>query len=233
MALSVLSDASAAIDSRTLTWTILTLAIGDVVVVTVVTWDQPNTMNVPSGTGLSFTQRVAANAASKVRVYQWTAVASSGGSNVVVTSSVLAGGNSIHNGTLTLCPTADGYSLAGSPNVLSNAAAGTTPSGALAGVSGSLGIVALGDWNAVDGASRAWLVSAAEDLYQFSGGNSTQYIAHCTLTGASTTVGLSAPTAGTNYSIGAIEVLKSAGGAAARTKAKVYNRAAIVRASTF
>lgn len=211
MALTVLTDATIGQDQRTLSWTIPSLAIGDVVVVSAITWDQANTLNPPSGTGLSFTQRVAANAASKTRVYIWTAVASSGGSSVAVTCSVLAASNSIHNGALYHCPTADGYSLAASPNVASGTSVSTgAASIALTGVAGSLGIVAAGDWNGTSGASRAWLVSATEDLYQFSNTDTTHYAAHCTLTGASTTVGLSAPTTMV-WTIGAIEVLKSGG----------------------
>ncbi|MBA2952095.1 hypothetical protein GON03_18950 [Nocardioides sp. MAH-18] len=209
MALTVVSgNVAITQDQRTLSWTIPTLAVGDVVVVAAVTWDQANTLNPPSGTGLTFTQRLAANAASHTRVYIWTAVASSAGSSVVVTCSVLAASNSIHNGTLYVCPTADGYSLAATPNTATST---TGSSASLSGASGNLGIVAVGDWSGGSGASRAWLASAVEDMYQFSSTDSTQYGAHCDLTGATTSVGLSTPT-GASFTTGAIEILKSGGG---------------------
>ena len=209
MAVTVLTDASTAIDSRTLSWTIPTLATGDVVVVAAVTWDTASTLNPPSGTGLSFTERVNVSGSGKTRVYIWTAVASSGGSSVAVTSSVLAGGACVHTGACYQLPTGDGYSLAGSPNTLAATASGSSaPQGALTGTSGNLAVVAIGDWLATDGSSRAWLVSATEAYYTYSATNSTQYGARCTLTGASTTVGLSAPTTSA-WTIGALEVLKS------------------------
>ena len=180
MAVTVLTDASNAIDSRTLSWTIPTLATGDVVVVAAVTWDTASTLNPPSGTGLSFTERVNVAAATRTRVYIWTAVASSGGSSVAVTASVLAGGACIHTGACYQLPTGDGYSLAGSPNTLATTGSAGAPQGSLTGTSGNLALVAVGDWNAVDGASRAWLVSATEAYYTFSSTNSTQYGARCT-----------------------------------------------------
>jgi hypothetical protein len=232
MGLTVLTDASTAQDSRTLTWTIPSLAIGDVVVVKATTWDSANTQNPPAATGLSFTQQVNVSAATRTRVYIWTAVASSGGSNVVVTSSVLAGGASFHTGALTQCPTADGYSLAGSPNVASTTGASGAPSVALAGASGNLGIVAIGDWDGLSGSGRAWLASATEDMYAFDSGINTHYVGHATLTGASTTLGLSAPTM-TRWTIGAIEVLKSAGPAATRVPLIRRNRVPIIRGAHF
>jgi hypothetical protein len=211
MALSVLTDVTTASDSRTLSWTIPTLATGDVVVVSAVTWDQPNTLNVPSGTGLSFTQRAAPNASLRDRAYIWTATASSGGSSVVVTSSVLAGGSAVHNGCLYLCPTADGYSLGGTPNVVSLTLLTNQPGqGSLTGTSGSLAIVAAGEWNGVT-SSRTWLAATpTEDAFAYAGsGVNTQYFGHGTLTGASTTVGLSAPTTSCDFTVAAVEVLSS------------------------
>jgi hypothetical protein len=193
------------------------------------TWDPSSTLNVPSGPGLSFTQRAASGIATRTQNYIWTAVASSGGTSVVVTATHSAAA-SIHGGVLYVCPTADGYSLAATPNTLVTTSAG---SGALAGTAGSLGIFAVGDAGAVNGSTRAYLpVSSTDDLYTFSASDVTEYWAHCTLTGASTTVGLSSPSSTFFTTIG-IEVLFSGGGgAAARTKAKVSNRATILRAST-
>jgi hypothetical protein len=211
MALTVLTDVTTASNSRTLSWTIPTLATGDVVVISAVTWDQGNTQNVPTGTGLSFTQRVGANLAARDFGYIWTAVASSGGSSVVVSSSVLAGGASVHNGCLYLCPTADGYSLAGSPNVLSSTLpTNSAPNGNLAGTSGSLAIVAAGDYNGTS-TSRTWVAATpTEDAFAGAGaGINTQYFGHGTLTGATTQVGLSAPTTGVDATVAAIEVLFS------------------------
>jgi hypothetical protein len=210
VALTVVQDAAPAstANTRTLSWT-GTVAVGDVVVVTAETEDTAVTLGVPAGTGLTFTQRAAPTAATRTRPYIWTAVAASAGS-VTVTSTVSA--SAIHNGVMYICPTADGYSLAGTPNVVSIASGGTTGSGSLTGTAGSLYLVCVADWNGVNGSARAWASSGVEDLYQFSATNSTQYNAHGTCTGTSTTVGLTAPTTGCQFSIAAIEILKSAGG---------------------
>jgi hypothetical protein len=197
-------------DQRTLSWTLPTVAVGDVVAVAAMTWDQGNTLNAPTGTGLSFTLRAEVNFPNRTHLYIWTAVATSGGSSVVVTCSVLAATNSVHNGTAYVCPTADGYSLAATPNTATNTN-GTNPTTSLAGASGNLGIIIAGDWNAVNGSTRAWQGTVTEDMYQFSSGNSTQYGAHMTLTGATTTVGLSSPSTGVSPAIAAMEVLKSGG----------------------
>lgn len=219
MALTVLTDASATSDSRTLTWTIPTLASGDVVVVGVVTWDGANTQNAPSGTGLTFTQQLAVGTGFGCRVYLWTAVAASGGSSVAVTCSILAGGASMHNGTLWHCPTADGYSLAGSPNTLTvgatvNGQAGPTVTGNITGTSGSLACMVAGDCHGSDWSGRAWSASGTEDMYVRSATDSTQAAGHATLTGASTTIGLTGlPTGALSETrLIAVEVLKSGGG---------------------
>lgn len=206
MALVVLTDAAVAQNSRTLTWTIPTLAVGDVVVVTGIQWDTADTLNLPTGTGLSFTQRVNIAATGKQRHYIWTAVATSGGTNVVVTATASATA-SIHTGALYLCPTADGYSLAATPNVASGTANTSTPQLALAGTSGNLGIWTLGDWDASTTAPT-YLNSATQDYYVAQASFSTQLSAHNDLTGASTTLGVSAPTMA--WTIAAIEVIKSA-----------------------
>lgn len=214
MAITVLTDGAVTQDTRTLSWTIPNLSVGDVVSVAAITWDAGVTLNNPAGTGLSFgTPKVNAGSGSRTKVYEWAATASAGGTNVVVTCSVAAGGNSIHTGVCIVLPAADGYSLAATPNTAS-----ATPTGGsvgqvdLTGTANNIGIIAIGDWNGVNGSSRAWLMSATEDLYAFSSGNSTQYFAHCTLTGSTNTVGLSAPTTSTSFTVGAMEILKSAGG---------------------
>lgn len=212
MAITVVADATTTSDTRTLSWTIPTLASGDIVVVAAETWDNGITLANPSGTGLAFgAPKAVTNVASTCNAYVWAMAATAGGSSVVVTTAP-TGGTSIHNGWLYVCPTADGYSLAGSPHVLNSAPLAATLQGTLAGASGNLGIVVVADWNGTDGASRAWDLSATEDGYQFSSGNNTSYAGHCTLTGASQSVGLSAPTTGVTGSIAAIEILKSAGG---------------------
>lgn len=215
MAITVLTDGSVAVNTRTLSWTIPTLNTGDVVAVLAETWDQANTLNTPSGTGLSFpaTPNVEISASGRIHGYAWVDEASAGGTNVVVTCSVNAGGACIHTGVLLVLPAADGYSLAATPNTAIDATvgAGTAPSVSLSGASGNVGLILIGNWNGADLASRAWLASATEDLYARSAGDSSQLFGHADLTGASTTLGLSAPT-GNGYSIGAIEILKSAGG---------------------
>jgi hypothetical protein len=214
VAITVLTDGSITSDSRVLSFTIPTLAVGDVAVLSATTWDAGVTLPNPSGTGLAFgASLVNPGTGSHDKMYIWAMKATSGGSSVVVTVGAPSGA-SMHTGVLLVFPAADGYDLAGTPNVLGPAS--SAQSGSLTGTSGNYYVVSVGDWNGSSGASRAWLASATEDLYAFSSGTNTQYFAHGVLTGASTTVGLSAPSipAG-DASIGAIEVLKTAGGSAA------------------
>lgn len=210
MALTVLTDGSTVNNTRTLTWTIPGLAIGDVAVVVGSTWDAGDALlNTPTGTGLTFTQRVFRATTSKVYQSIWTAVASSGGSNVVVTSSQTTATATMHTGVLYHCPTADGYSLAGTPNTASAVvAASSPPQVALTGTSGNLGIGAIGDWAGNLLTGRAYVNTTTEDLAAIQ--DSTQVYFHQTLTGASTTVGLSTPDASA-WDILAIEVIKGAG----------------------
>lgn len=216
MALGVYTDVSVAINTRTLSWS-PTYVIGDVVVVCGMTWDPGDAqLNTPAGTGLTFAQRVVRTTAAKVYQSIWTAVASAGSSGAVTCSQTTATGN-IHSGLLYVCPAADGYSLAATPNSLSGVASGASaPQGSLAGASGSLGIGIIGDWSGTAlGAPRSYVGTATEDAYNQSTGDSTQLYWHQDLTGPSTTVGLTAPTTSSSWDIAAIEVLKSAGGPAA------------------
>lgn len=214
MAVSVFTDLASAQNSRTLSWTITSLALNDVVVVCAHTWDQPDTLGTPSGTGLSFTLRAEVNSAgSHTHAYIWTAVASSGGSSVVVTAT--AGSSSIHTGVLYQCPTADGYSLAATPNTFSgvSAGAGSAPTGSVTSTAGSLILANDGDW---DGAATAptYTGGGAEDGRMQSSGNSSHYYFHYTAAGSSTTIGMSAPLQ--RWSLAGMEVLKSAGASTTR-----------------
>lgn len=90
-----------------------------------------------------------------------------------------------------------------------------------------------GDFAAVSPAGAAYRSSATQDgLHNKSTGNYVAYYATQTAGSTGTqTVGLTAPT-GQTWNIVGIEI-QDAGGAAARVPAKVYNRAAIRRASTW
>lgn len=211
MAIEVYTDVTTGIDSRTLSCTIPTLVTNDVCVFVGITWDQTVTLANPSGTGLAFGSPIAlAQASNKSNVYIWGMKATSGGSSVAVTTAP-TGGNSMHNGWLYRFPTADGYDLAGSPNFLQQDGS-SNPNGSLSGANGNPFVVAVGDWSGTDGASRVWYQSATEDAYVFSSTNNTHYGAHGTLTGASTTVGLSTWPSGGNgfWTIAALEILYSA-----------------------
>lgn len=232
MAVTVLTDGAVTEDTRTLTWTIPTLATGDWVVVTAGTWDSGVTLNAPSGTGLTFTQQVNVTAAARPNAYIWSAQASSGGSSVVVTCSVAAGGNSHHSGVLYRFPTADGYSIAGTPNVATKTDNSGTPlSIALSGTSGSIGVFNGADWTGVT-TSPTWLGDGASDLNSLTSGSGSQYFGRQTLTGSSTTVGMSAPNTSGGQAVAAIEVLLSAG-AATRVPLVRRNRVPLIRGAHF
>lgn len=232
MAVTVLTDGAVTEDTRTLTWTIPTLATGDWVVVTAGTWDSGVTLNAPSGTGLTFTERANVSASARPRCYLWTAQASSGGSSVAVTCSVAAGGASHHSGVLYRFPTADGYSIAGTPNVASKTDNSGTPlSIALTGTSGSIGVFNGADWTGVT-TSPTWLGDGASDLNSLTSGSGSQYYGRQTLTGSSTTVGMSAPNTSGGQAVAAIEVLLSAG-AATRVPLVRRNRVPLIRGAHF
>lgn len=216
MAVTVLTDGSVVEDARTLTWTIPSLASGDVVVVVAETWDGSVTLAVPSGTGLTFTQRANITGGGKPNGYIWTAVASSGGSSVVVTTAP-TGGTSVHTGVLYQFPTADGYSLGGTPNTVTAVGdSATLPQASLTGASGNIGVTTTGDWNGNTGAVT-WLNSGTADLSAQTTGTGSQYYGRITLTGSTTTVGLSAPTSAGGWNLAAIEVIVSAPPASADT----------------
>lgn len=222
MAVTVLTDLSSANDSRTLSWTIPALAVGDVIVICAQTWDTADTLGTPSGTGLSFTLQAEVATGSHTHVYIWTAVASSGGTSVVVTATT--GTSSIHTGVLYQCPTVDGYALAGTPNTTtanSGGSGGLAPSASITTTSGNLVLAVDGDW---DGAATAptYTGTGTEDGKMQSSGNSSHYYFHDTAAGASTTVGMSAPLQ--RYAIAAVEVLKGAAGAVQTPSAGSFGR---------
>lgn len=209
MSIEVYTDLSVANDSRAPSCTIPTLVTNDVVAVVGFTWDSPVTLANPSGTGLNFGSInggapwvLNPGTGSRSFLAIWAMQATAGGSSIAVSTTV--SGSSMHGILVYRLPAADGYSLAATPNKL--APTSVAQSGSLTGATNNIGIVAVADWNGGTG-SRTWIGSNTEDAYTASSGNNTWYNSHYTLTGASTSVGLSAPASMSQANIGALEIL--------------------------
>lgn len=213
MAISVVTDISAAFDARNLSWSLGTLAVGDVIVCSMFTEDATFTQSAPTATGVTFTQRVADTTASHTADYVFTGVVTSAGAKTVTSTATGVGSVHMHGGVCVVLPTADGYSLAATPNTVDTRGSGG-PSGSITGTSAGNLIVGLsGDWAAVDGASRTYRGTTTEDGYMFASGRATAYFWHQTAAAGANTIGLSAPV-GQTYTIVGVEVLKSGGGTA-------------------
>lgn len=211
MAITVVTDLNNVQDSRDLSWNCGTLATGDIIVVTMATEDVADTMNAPTATGVTFTSRVADVTASHCATYVYTGVVTSGGAKTV--SAVRTVSSFFHGGVCTMFPTADGYSLAGSPNLTDTRGSGA-PSASITGTSaGNILVAVNADWAAVDGASRTYRGTVTEDGYaRPTAVIATHYYWHQTAASGTNTIGLTAPT-GQTYTTGGVEVL-FAGGAA-------------------
>jgi len=209
MALAFYTDATSAVDSRSLTWN-PSWSTNDVLVCLAATWDGANTQGTPSGGSLSWTLQNTIGSGFGVFMYVWTCVPGSGGSATITSAS--AGGNNVHTGELIVCPTADGYSLAGTPvqadsGDAGSGIAGSTPSINITGSAGSVFFGIAGDVNGTNWTTRSWNLSGTEDYYVFSNGNSTQATVHGSLTGGTDAFGLTGLPSGAQTRLAVIEVL--------------------------
>lgn len=163
-----------------------------------------------SGGGLSWTsqQNVFAVDYSQVRV--WTAVASST-TSFAVTFSRTGAGSYGFGGSVQVWRDSDGVGASAKTNVASGAPTlDLTTTQANSAI-----VVSVGDWNAVDGASRTWRTNAGaltEEVYYYDGVSGTYYDGYHADAGAVGTyaVGLSAP-GGQKYAIIALEVKGTSG----------------------
>jgi hypothetical protein len=189
-------------------------------------------MNAPTATGVTFTQRQVDSTASSCWAGLYTGVVNTGGA-ITVTSTPTTANSRMHGGVAVVCPAADGYSLAATPNSVDSHNAGpATPSATINDATGSLLVACNGDWNAVDGASRAYLGTVAEDSYVRNATAATFYFWHQTAVGpTSDTIGLSTP-GGQRYTVLAVEVLAPAA-AAVTPQPIVAPSAAAMRAATW
>lgn len=114
-----------------------------------------------------------------------------------------------------MCPTADGYSLPGTVNIADSGDAGsgitgTSPSINMVGTSGNTFLLAAADVNGTNWTTRSWSLSATEEYYAFSNGNSTQAVADGALTGGTDALGLTGLPAGAQTRLMAIEIAQGA-----------------------
>lgn len=218
MALTVVTDITNAQDTRSLSWNCGTCAVGDIIVVNMATEDSTIRMNAPTATGVTFTQRVADITASQAWVAVFTGVVTGAGAKTVTATQSVTPSSwtlKLHGGVAVVCPTADGYSLAGSPVTTDTRGTGA-PSAAMTCTANSLICAVSSDWAAVDGSGRTYRGTTTEDGYQFKSGVATAYFWHQTASSGSNTIGLTAP-AGQTFTVAGVEVLgpAAAGGATA------------------
>jgi hypothetical protein len=207
VAISVVVDVTNVSDTRDLSWALGTLAVGDIIVVTMVTDDVGNMlMNAPTATGVTFTQRISDVTGSHCFGSVHTGVVTSGGAITVAATPSQNTTARHHGGVCTVFPTADGYTLAATPNTADahpaasgapvaviNDAAGTdtiglvVPGGqtytlvaveVLAATGPSYIVAANADWVTVDGASRVYRGTVIEDNYSRVSARGTFYFWH-------------------------------------------------------
>lgn len=188
---------------------------GDLITVWGWTSDNANTLSAVTATGLTMTNRLTSNVASRVKMYLWTTIAGSGSSSVFASTASFDGGIAVKvyrgTGTLSLGTISSlGSGTTGGPNVSYTI---TTV--------GSLVDGGWGDWNAIAGA-RTYrttnLGTATEDNYFTSGTFATVASWHNAATTASgaQTIGLTAPSA-TAWLCAGIEIIESGGGGGGST----------------
>ena len=201
-----------------------TTAAGDLLVVAAVTADQLTQLtSPPTGNSLTYTLAQSITVASSCQVYGWTATDATGGTGWTLSVSETGTGAPPWGFNALRFSGSDGF----------GASAKTGPTAGAASLNitttqdNSAVVVMIGDWAAVDGASRTWLTvngtapSAAngfEKTYFRDTVNYGVYIAYYPDVGTAgtKTVGLSAPT-GQTYSMVAIEVKGAAGAATGGT----------------
>lgn len=193
--------------------TSVTVDSGDQLAVFGVTYDTAITLSAPTGGALTYALVDSLVLTSRCSVYVWTATASS---SQTFTMSVARNASLGMFGFNCLRYSgSDGFGVHGTAN-----ASGNGPNLNLTPSDNSALAVAVGDWNAVDGASRVWRTvngltptsgNGMERTYMRSASNYTVYVGYWSDAGAagSKTVGLSAPNQ--QWTIVGLEVLGSAG----------------------
>lgn len=195
----------------------VTVAPDDVIVVIGLTESNTYTLGSVSGGGLTYTLEQSIVVTDYCSAYVWTAPSAS--SQTFDLSITISGGTGYWGFNVVRFSGSDGVGASTKTNVASGA-----PSLALTTGADNCAIVAcVGDWNALDGASRTWrTINAVTPATNFAGGDityvrdssrATFYGAYWSDAGAAgaKTTGLSAPS-GQKYSIIAVEVEGTAGG---------------------
>jgi hypothetical protein len=194
----------------------VTVSTGDVLVICGITESNTYTLATPTGGGLTYTLQQSVVASNYCSCYVWTAV--SGSSQTFTLSVTMSGGTGYWGFNALRFSGSDGVGVSAKTNV-----DGAAPSLALVtGEDNSAIVVANGDWNAADGASRTWRTingitptsgNGLENTYARDASRATFYVGRWNDAGTagSKTTGLSAP-AGQRYSIIAVEVEGTAGG---------------------
>jgi len=212
----------------------VTVSTGDVLVIYGVTEADHITLATPSGGGLTYTLQQSVVVTDYCGVYLWTAVSAS--SQTYTLSITMSGGTGYWGYSALRFSGSDGVGASTKTNVLSGAPSLAPTTGS----DNSAVVAAVGDWNAVDGASRTWRTvnsitpTAANNLertYARDSSRATFYGAYWNDAGTAgaKTTGLSAPS-GQKYSIVAVEVQGTAGGTdATATPAVVAAVAALPR----
>lgn len=195
----------------------VTVATNDILAILGVVEDSATTLATPTGGGYTYTLQQNSNVASNCNVYGWTAPISSGQSYSV---SIEDAGDGSHWW---------GYNplrFSGSDGV--GASSKTNASGApslsiTTSFDNSAIVVAVGDWNAVDGTTRTWRTvngtapsagNGFEKTYFRDASHYGVYMAYYPDAGTAgaKTVGLTAPS-GQKYAIVAVEIRGSTGAA--------------------
>lgn len=178
---------------------------GDLIVVRGFVGDQQNQLTTPSASGGSvvWTLETTASFGAFAEIWIWSGLVGASANGITISSNVSPSGDMgafnarlyrNHNGVGAKA------SNTGNPGV---------PVITLTGLEDNSAVVFGGDdWNAADGASRAWLSTTIEDRYGYASG--TQQTVYCGYnddigTGGTKTFGLTAPT-GQKWSASAVEV---------------------------
>jgi hypothetical protein len=214
MAIALDVSSPAAVYGDTLALTSLATASftppsGSIVLAKVVCSDASETSTTP--TGLTFTSRVnVGTSAASTRVALYTATGA--GSSVTVTAAFGGSGQS----RALIVEVWTGAQLAGTPATGSVLAGSGAPTNTITTVAANSVVSWVdGDWGAIDGTTRTYRSSATETAYHRVTGQDTVYAAYQAAASAgSQTYGLTAP-AGQSYTMGAVEIQDSGGGAPA------------------
>lgn len=195
--------------------TSVTAATNDVLVIPASGADTGQTINTPTGGGLTYTLAQSHVLSSNCTEYLWTAPVGSG-STYTLSFTSAANGNDWGFNALRFSST-DGVGASNKANGTGAPSIGLTTTQANSAV-----VVVAADWNAVDGASRTWTTvngltptagNGQEVSYFFNSLQFTLYVAYYPDVGAAgaKTLGLSAPT-GQKFVIIAQEVKGTASG---------------------